>query len=336
MIFSVNKFYCNFKNILLIYKNMEIKKKIQQNIVLAPFTTFKIGGPAKFFIEAKTKNDLIESYKFAKNENEEIFLLGGGSNVVINSNKINGLVIKMDNDNIRILGDRLSCEAGASLTRIITIATREKLTGLEWAIGIPRATIGGAIVGNAGAFKKKISELVETIEIFNIKKQKFEIFSKKDCKFKYRESIFKNNDNYLVWSVGLKLKKNNTQSIIKLNEKILNLRNHNQPKLPNAGCIFKNFTIDELELMNSNIANLAKKENIVKNGKVGAGWIINMAGIKGKTIGGAKISLEHANFIVNTGNASSENVIMLISFIKQQIRDKFKIQLQEEIQYIGF
>ena len=119
-------------------------------------------------------------------------------------------------------------------------------------------------------------------------------------------------------------------------EKVLNFRNIKQPKLPSAGSVFKNLSCDYLERENPQLLTEIRKGGIAREGNIGAGAIIELAGLKGKTIGGAKISLQHANFIVNTGNATAENVVMLMSYIKQQVRDKFKVQLQEEINYFGF
>lgn len=311
-------------------------KKIQENILLAQFTTFRIGGPAKFFVEIKEKEELLEAVKWAKENKEEIFILGGGSNILINDKGVDGLVLRIVNDSITVHGDRIECGAGAVLARAVRLAVGEDLSGLEWAIGIPRATIGGAVRGNAGAFDSSMSEVAETVEVFNIKKQKFELFSNKDCHFIYRGSIFKEDNNYLVWKIILKLQKGDKRQIEKDVAKFLEFRQGKQPKLPSAGSVFKNLSFKDLQENNSNLADLAVKSGAIKGDNVGAGWIIEQAGLKGKKIGGAKVSLEHANFIVNTSHATAEDIVMLISYIKQQVRTRFKVQLQEEVQYFGF
>jgi len=310
--------------------------KMQENIPLAQFTTFRIGGPAKFFIEVKEKEELLQAVKWAKENKEEIFILGGGSNILINDKGVDGLVLRIVNDSIIVHGDRIECGAGAVLARAVRLAVGENLSGLEWAVGIPRATIGGAIRGNAGAFDFSMSEIAETVEVFNIKKQKFELFSNKDCRFIYRGSIFKEDNNYLVWKIILKLQKGDKRQIEKEAAKFLEFRQGKQPKLPSAGSVFKNLSFKDLQENNSNLADLAIKSGAINGDKIGAGWIIELAGLKGKKIGGAKVSLEHANFIVNTSRATAEDIVMLISYIKQQVRDRFKVQLQEEVQYLGF
>jgi len=315
---------------------MSIKLKIKQNIPLAPLTTFKIGGPAEYFFEAEEKEELEDAFRWAKKNKKEVTVLAGGSNVLINDKGIDGLVIKMNNKMINVRGARLDCGAGASLSRAVRLAVSNNLSGLEWAMGIPGATIGGAIRGNAGAFGFSIGELAETVEVFNIKRRKFELFSNKNCKFNYRESIFKKNFNYLIWNVVLKMNKGNSNKTKSLVEKNFISRSKTQPKLPSAGCVFKNLSITNLREFNTKLADLAENEKVVKGGKVGAGWLIDLIGLKGRAVGGAKISLEHANFIINTGKATAEDVITLISLIKQQIRDRFRVQLFEEIQYLGF
>lgn len=312
--------------------------KIQQNILLAPLTTFKIGGPAKYFIEIETKEELAAAFDWARENKEPVFILAGGSNVLINDKGVDGLVIKMRNDGIAVKGARLECGAGAGLIRAARLAAAENLTGLEWAIGIP-GTVGGAVIGNAGAFGRSISESVEMAEVFNVKKKRFEQFSNKDCRFSYKESVFKKasrKDLKLVWQVILKLQKGEQWVIGGLANQYLEYRRQTQPKLPSAGCVFRNLLIVNLRECDEDLANEAIETGAEKDDKVGAGWLIDKLGLKGKTIGGAKVSLEHANFIVNTGKATAEDVIMLISFIKQQARDKFGVQLREEIEYLGF
>ncbi len=309
--------------------------KIQKNIPLSPLTTFRLGGPAKFFVEIKNKEELIEAIEWSNKNNEPFFILGGGSNIIVSDQGVNGLVIKLNNDQIQAKGKRLECGAGAILSRVMSIATGLPLTGLEWAAGIP-GTVGGAIRGNAGAFGSSISDIVETVDIFLAREKRFICLSRNDCQFSYRYSIFKNDSQKIIWDVVLKLKKGNKEEIEAKIKKYLEHRQKIQPKLPSAGCIFKNIDFDYLKNVNPELASLALEKGIVKNNKVPTAWLIDYLGLKGKTIGGVKISLEHANFIVNIGYGKAEEVIMLISYIKQQIRDKLGVQLEEEVQYFGF
>lgn len=310
---------------------------IQNNIPLAPLTTFKIGGPAKYFVEVKTKEELAEVFNWAEKNKETVVILGCCSNVLISDKGINGLVVKLRNNDIIVKGSRLECGAGASLMAAARMAIGENLTGLEWAAGIP-GTVGGAVNGNAGAFGKSISDNIETVAIFNIKKKKFFVYSNKDCRFDYKTSAFKTDGNLkeIIWQIILKAEAGEAEAIKRITEQYLSQRSQSQPKLPSAGCVFKNLDLEKLRESSSKLTAEAEDLGIIKNGKVSAGWLVERLDMKGKTIGGAKVSLEHANFIVNTGKATAEDVITLISCIKQHARVKYNVQLQEEIQYIGF
>jgi len=308
---------------------------IQKNISLASLTTFKIGGNAKFYTEIKNKEDLLEAFAWVEQENEKYIILAGGSNVLINDQIINALVIKINFNDIKVKGDRLECGAGVSLSVAVNKATGDELTGLEWAIGIP-GSVGGAIRGNAGAFGADISEYIETVEAFDVANKRFSIFSKRDCNFSYRGSIFKENNNLIIFKATLKLNKGILDDIKSKIEDNLTKRISSQSKLPSAGCVFKNLLVSNLEQSNPTIIQWAKEENVLRGDKIAAGWLIDKIGLRGKKMGDAKVSLEHANFIVNTGKATASEVIMLISYIKQQVRDRYKVQLQEEIVYLGF
>src|SRR3989339_740159 len=270
-----------------------IEPKIQENISLAPMTTFRIGGQAKYFVKIRTKEELAEVFEWIRKKKINYAILSGGSNVLISDDGFGGIVVKMENK-------------------------------------------GGAIRGNAGAFGGQLADCVETVEVFNIKKKRSYILSGNDCKFSYRESIFKKDRNLLIWSATLRMKKGEIEEINKTVSQYLGHRNSTQPKLPSAGCIFKNVLFSDLQKGNRYLSDAAEREGLIKGGKVGAGWIISRLDLQGKKIGGTKISLEHANFIVNTGKARAEEVVMMISFIKQQVRDRFGVQLQEEIEYLGF
>jgi len=316
---------------------MGIEKKINKEVDLKMKNTFRIGGKAKNYIEVKKKEDLLEVLEYANEENLEVFFMGGGTNLLINDLGVDKLIIKIMNDDINIRGERLDCGAGAALMRVSRTASSRELEGIEWSVGIP-GTLGGAIRGNAGAYGVYVGDIIETVEVYDRIKKRFVIFSKNDCQFKYKASIFTTNKNLLIWRVVFRLRKGSNEEIKNKINKYTEHRMSSQPKLPSAGCIFKNIKLDELEKENQELVNQIRRENelFVKRGMVPVAWLIEQLGLKGHVIGDAKISLEHANFIVNTRNASSEDVIMLISYIKQQVRDKFGIQLHEEIEYLGF
>ncbi len=316
---------------------MNIEEKIQKNIDLSKRTSFRIGGLAKYYIDIKEKEELVEAIRWANEKQLKIFYWGGGTNVLVSDKGLDGLVVKFLNFDIKVGGNRIECGAGASLMRASRMAAGEKLSGFEWAIGIP-GTIGGAVRGNAGAYGSYVGDYIETIEIYDIVKERFFTMSRGDCHFSYKKSIFSSRSDLLVWGAVFKFEKGNIFEIDKLGEDYMAYRKSTQPSLPNAGCVFKNVPFEKVKIDNPKLSKRIENEHkkFVERGMIPVAWLLEELGLKGKVIGGAKISLEHANFIVNTGNASAEDIIILISYIKQQVRDKFHIQLNEEIQYLGF
>lgn len=314
---------------------MQIKERIKTNIELRNITSFKIGGSAKFYVEITDKQALFDTLNWAKENNEKIFILGGGSNILVNDRGVNGLVVKIQNDSLQTFNSRIVADSGVSLGKVVNAALDHGLSGLEWATGIP-GSFGGAIRGNAGAFGRSLAESIEVVNVFDLKRQRFIEMSNEDCRFVYRDSIFKDHDNHIIWSAAIKLNTSERDVIKdKMNDN-LSQRLKNNPHEPSAGCIFKNLDLDYVKDINADLADDAREKNTLRGNKISAGWIIEKLDLKGKQIGGAKVSDEHANFIINTGKATSEDVAMLISFIKQQARTKYGIQLQEEIVYFGF
>lgn len=313
-----------------------IVSKIKENVDLKNFSTFKIGGKAELFLEIKERQDLLDAFSFAEKNKKKIYILGGGSNTLINNGLIEGLILVLKNDNLKLKGERIEAGAGTKLGRVLHLSVSNNLSGLEWSAGIPGASLGGAVRGNAEAFGISAGSLVETVEVFDVDKEEFLVLSNRDCLFTYRNSLFKEKNNLIIWEVVLKLRKEKAEVVKSLMESAVEFRTKKYPKLPSIGSIFKNVPLEEIKENNILLFNEIQDRVDNRLGNVGAGLLIDMAALKGKTIGGAKISLEHANHIVNTGRATAEDVVTLISLIKQNIRNNFKIQLREEIYYLGF
>lgn len=317
---------------------MAIEERIEKNVILAPFTSFKIGGPAKFFVEANTQTELIEAIEWAVSKGEKYFVLGGGSNIIVADSGFDGLVIKNDCRLIEWQKEAVVVESGTPLSLLVDQAKRHSLSGLEWAAGLP-GTVGGAIRGNAGCFGGEIGQLVTALTIYDESTGQVRQLKPEEAGFAYRTSVFKSKP-WLVLAVSLRLKAGLEGDIVSMMSKNVRYRIDHQPAYPSPGSIFKNVSFEDVKSSNVDLAVLAENENIVpssKDGLVGAGWIIEKAHLKGKMMGGAMVSLEHANFIINkTQEARAEDVVMLISFIKQQVRLIYNIHLVEEIKYVGF
>lgn len=313
--------------------------KINKNILLRDYTTFKIGGPAKYFCVATDLKELKEAYLWAESKSLETFILGGGSNVLFSDDGFNGLIVKIENKGLVKLKETeekvtLVCEAGVLLADLVKFSVENGLTGLEWAAGIP-GTIGGAIRGNAGAFGFSISDSIKTVAVISKNNENFqsEIFEKEKCDFNYRASFFKKNKNLIIWSAEIELKKGEQKEIEKKFKEYIVKRKEKQPplgKFPSIGSFFKNPQAPEV------VIKIFEEEKgvQVKDEKIPAGWLIEKCGLKGRKIGEAMVSNIQANFIVNLGNASSEQIIILASLVKQKVRNNFGIQLEEEVEIV--
>jgi UDP-N-acetylmuramate dehydrogenase len=289
--------------------------KVQKNIPLAQYATFKIGGPAKYFFVAKNNDEIVKAVGFAQNKKLPYFILGGGSNLLVNDKGFNGLVIKVSSQEIKVDNNKVFAQSGVLLSNLVRLSLKKGLTGLEWAVGIP-GTIGGAIFGNAGSQRggPSIGDVIEKVSLLNPNGQLMTV-GKKWLNFDYRQSRLKNiskAERPIILSAVLKLERGDAQEIRKVIKQRLVIRKEHIPQQPSAGCIFKN------------TSNQSARQ------------LIERAGLKGERIGRAMISEKQANFIVNLGGAQAEEVIKLIQLIKKTIKQKFKIELEEEIQYLGF
>lgn len=306
-------------------------ENLKENVLLKDYTTFKIGGPARYFLETSDKDELGRAIQWALDEKILFLVIGGGSNVLFSDKGFDGLVVVYKsggNNSIEERGNG-AFKVGATVHLSSLIMEMKNYSGLEWAVGIP-GTLGGAINGNSGAAGESISDSVLSVNALEVRDGKISerTFDKDDCLFGYRTSVFKNNPNLIIVSAELKLKEEK-EEIIK--EKIMNnleKRKAKQPKGFSAGSVFKNYygKIDD-----SVFCGYPELKIFDEKGIIPAGLLIELCGLKGMTVGGAKISDEHANFIINSGNASSDDVIALIDLIKKTVKEKFLIGLEEEI-----
>ena len=307
--------------------------KVKENIFLAKHTTFKIGGRACYFFKAKNKEDLIKAVRIAKEFKMPFFILGEGSNVLFSDKGFKGLIIKTLNSKFQILDSKIYAEAGVELDKLVKLSLKESFTGLEWAVGIP-GTMGGAIYGNAQAFNNKMSDMVEKVEVLDIKGLKIKNLSKKQCRFSQKNSVFKTNKNLIIISEILKLKKGKKKEIKEKIKKYLNYRKRNHPlNFPSAGSVFIN---KEIKIKSSKLLKkFPELKELNKKGIIPSAYLIEKCGLKGKKIGKAQISDKHANFIVNLGGAKAKDVLKLMKLAKQKVKKNFKISLKEEIQIIN-
>ncbi len=274
---------------------------LQENVSLKEMTTFRVGGPARWFYEAQNAE---EAKKVAEESDMPFVIVGGGSNILISDDGYPNLVIKIKPGQIKVQGNKIIVDSGVPLSQLVQASKENNLSGLEWASGIP-GTVGGAVHGNAGAFQESIGNNVVWIKTGSGEK-----LNKHFCDFTYRSSVFKIRKDLIIDKICLQFQK--SFDVEKAKE-YLEKRRSSQPLSSfSAGCIFKNPDNNS------------------------AGKLIDEAGLKGKRVGGAVVSDIHANFIVNDNNATAKDIKELIELIKKEVQEKFSIELKEEIIFLGY
>lgn len=284
-----------------------IKKfgSLKENYNLKDYNTYKIDSICKYFIVVNDVEKLRKLIKYLKDNKIKYFVIGNGSNVILPPYYA-GIVIKLDFKKVIYHETIVEVESSYMLNKLAHETALKDLKGLEWASGIP-GTIGGSTVNNAGCYGSEIFDSIIKVDI--LEDNKFKTLNKNDIKYSYRHTSLKNN-NIIVLKVYFELKKTSKEDILSLIKERTEKRLNTQPlNYPSAGSVFQNPTGDY------------------------AGRLIEEAGLKGKIIGGAKISDKHANFIINYNNATSDDIIKLINLIKDTIykKNKIKLKLEQEI-----
>jgi|SRR3989339_1215084 len=303
---------------------------IEKNVLLRDYVSFKIGGPAEYFAKVNNSSELTEVLKWAKENNQPIIILGGGTNMLVSDKGLKGLVVKLNLNKLEFIGNKVAVGCGVPLALFLNEALAKNLTGLEFVAGVP-GTVGGAIRGNAGTYGLAMGDVLKKIKYLDEDYQVREI-DKVQANFVYRHSIFKEK-KWIILEADIELASGDILAAKKLVEERLQYRNDTQPKQPSAGCIFKNVRFEDVDLealKNKNI----EIEKFAKFKKIPAAYLIEKAGLKAYKMGNAQVSDIHANYIVNSGQATFDEVMMLISFVKQQVRDKYGVQLMEEVQIL--
>lgn len=274
------------------------------------YTTYKVGGPVKCVVYPNDEVSLITLIKYLDSNNIKYKILGNGSNVIFNDTGYDGVIIKLDNFNsLKIIGTRVIVGAGYLLNKLALRVSRLGLTGMEFATGIP-GTVGGAVYMNAGAYKSDMGYIITSIKVIT-PDYKIETLYNKDLDFHYRSSFLQKNKGYICIEASISLVKGNPLEIMEIIEERKKRRVETQPlEYPSAGSVFRN-----------------------PEGNY-AGKLIEDIGLKGYSIGGAKVSDKHANFIINTGTAKGEEIKELINKIKNDVKDKYNIELKIEQEFV--
>ncbi len=314
---------------------------ILENIPLKPHSNYMIGGVARYFCAASGLHEMSHAIRFSQEKNLPLFILGGGTNVLFHDKGFDGLVLKPEIrfiSCVEALPETVSVTVGAGtpVADLLSFCAHHGYSGLEWAGGLP-GTVGGAIRGNAGAFGGEMKDSVTEVVSMDTKSEGAHITAREnaECGFGYRSSIFKKPETgEIILAVTFSLVRGAPDAVHTAMQSKIAWREARQPlDYPNVGSIFKNVPWEQMP------AELREREDIKKHIKtdpfpvIPAAFLIDQAGMKGVTCGGAMVSQKHPNFIVNAGVAEAAHVRELIELVKSEVHSKFGITLEEEIEF---
>lgn len=285
------------------------KEKILKHEMMSKHTSFKVGGPADLFITVETMSQLRETIKILKHEKIEYKIIGNGSNILVKDEGYRGAIIKPNFNSIEIKENIVEVGAGVKNGMLAQKLLQNKLAGFEFASGIP-GTIGGAMVMNAGAHGTEMKDIVYSVTYYNCENNELKTIKSEECNFEYRNSKFKNSNLVIIKAI-LKLQKGNIAEIKQKMDEYKQFRIEKQPiEYPSAGSTFKRGT----DFITAKL--------------------IDDAGLKGFTIGGAQVSEKHAGFIINKNNATATDIINLIEEVQKIVYEKFNKKIELEIEII--
>lgn len=275
------------------------------------YTTFRVGGEAECLILVQREEELAKLIYYLNQIEQDYFILGNGSNLLVGDKGYQGVVLKLDGpmEQITVEGTRIIAKAGALLSRVAVTAREHGLTGLEFAAGIP-GSIGGGVVMNAGAYEGEMKQVVEAVRVMDSAGQ-VTTLDNDTMEFGYRTSIIRNRP-YIVLEVVLGLAPGNREQIAARMEELMQLRKSKQPlEYPSAGSTFK------------------RPEGHY------AGKLIMDAGLRGFRIGGAQVSEKHCGFVINAGHATAADIREVIEEVQERVKEKFHVALEPEVVFLG-
>jgi UDP-N-acetylmuramate dehydrogenase len=334
--------------------------EIHTNIPLKNYTTMKIGGNARFMTEARTPDDIQKIYRNAKSQKLPIFILGGGSNVIVKDEGFSGIVIRMRIPGFEVVADDINnttikIGAGELWDSVVKRTVDMGLSGIETMSAIP-GTAGATPIQNVGAFGQEIADTLQSLEAYDSETDTFISLRRDDCGFAYRDSIFRNKSfgRYVITSITIKLSKNQpappfydslqkyldehgikiyTASTIR--NAVIDIRKDRLPDpktMPNTGSFFKNASIEKWQMddLSSNYLNIPAFELGDGLYKIPSGWLIENAGLKGSLLHGIRVFDKNALVLVNESAESYGDLAAARDEIIGKVRDKFRIQIQQE------
>lgn len=293
-------------------------ERVRVDVPLAPYTTFKVGGPAEWFLETKTADEIVDALRLAKADAVRVTLLGGGSNVLVGDRGVRGLVIRPRGGAVeQVDADRIRADAATTINGLVRWTVQRGVAGLEAWAGTP-GTVGGAIFGNAHFGGRLIGELVESVRLAGLDGDTRDL-SRDEMEFGYDRSRLQKTGEALLSAV-FRVSTGDPTALREVARQSLAYRKKTQPlEAPSAGCIFRNPARDE----------------VPADMPASAGALVDRAGLKGAVRGDARVSPTHGNFIVNEGHATAADIRRLIDLCRAGVSERFGVTLREEIVYLG-
>jgi len=303
---------------------------VLRDVPLSSYTRFGIGGPADLFAETRNPARFIDAWHIAHGSGLHTVVIGGGTNLIVSDDGFRGVVLKLSNNRIHAEAQTVHVDSGASLQALVDFTVDRGLKGMETMTGIP-GSAGAAVYGNAGAYGHSIAERVSRVRFFDgigIRE-----FDNPQCEFRYRESVFKQHKEWIIFSTELAMECGDAVALRETADKILGIRNKKYPPaMKCAGSIFKNFLLAELP---PRVAH-ELPANVIIEGKVPSAWFLEQVGAKGMREGDIHVADYHANLIYNGGQGTARDLVRLIAELKKRVERRWDIPLEEEVQYVGF
>jgi len=297
---------------------------------LSRYTRFGIGGPADIYAETADETAFVKAMSVARTSGLPTIVIGGGTNLIVSDAGFRGVVLRFQAQTLVAYGTCVRADAGAILQDLVDFTIGRGLKGLETLAGIP-GSVGAAVYGNAGAYGHSISERVESVRFFD--GSDVRTFGNAECEFHYRESIFKRHKEWIISSTDLTMETADAEGLNRAASDILKVRNEKFPvTMKCAGSIFKNLLLRDLPAAVARQVPAA----VIREGKVPAAYFLEQVSAKGMVRGDIHVANYHANLIYNAGEGTARDLCELIGELKARVRARFGIELEEEVQDVGF
>jgi UDP-N-acetylmuramate dehydrogenase len=299
-----------------------------RNVPLSQYTRFGLGGPADYYLETADPASFATALAIVRSSGLDSVVIGGGTNLIVSDEGFRGICLRLTSSAISADGLRVEAQCGATLQAVVDFTVDRGLKGLETMTGIP-GSLGAAVYGNAGAYGHSIQERIRFVRF--LEGEAVREFTNAQCRFHYRESIFKSNKQWIILSAILEMEAGDAALLHQISDGILTTPNRKYPPTMRcAGSIFKNLLWSDLP----DAVRAVVPAAVVREGKVPSAYFLDQAGAKGLRRGGVRVADYHANLIYHEGGGTAQEVGELISELKRRVHERFGLDLEEEVQFL--